>query len=240
MSQEFHSGSGGRIDAFSGGDGTEEVSRVRIAMPNFLRRLGLQGLHAPLPHGSVLLGYEADPSDPSDETLWRMLAEQGARSPVLAAYEDGHRSWFLAFSEGGPAEVITLRSDVEWNPDAPWRVPAHVVPAVVEDLSAALGEDAEELQEDLEEGEPLYPQGREILEPEAWRRVPRLLTEARAELPLLVWCEPKREGRRFACVRGREHPVGHEPVPATRWSRLSRLVSDTDAEALYRRLLYRR
>jgi hypothetical protein len=209
-------------------------------MPNFLRRLGLQGLRAPLPHGSVLLGYEADPSALSDETLWRILTEQGARSPVLAAYEDGHRGWFLAFSEGGPAEVITLRSDVDWNPDTPWRVPAHVVSAVAEDLSAALGEDAEELQEELAEGVPLYPQGREILEPEAWRRVLRHLTEAHVEPPSLVWCEPKREGRRFAWARGHERPVGHEPVPAARWSRLSRLVSDTDAEALYRRLVYRR
>jgi hypothetical protein len=205
-------------------------------MPNFLRRLGLQGLRAPLPQGTVLLGYEADPSDLSDETLWRMLAQEGARGPVLAAYEDGHRGWFLAFSEGGPAEVITLRSDVDWNPDAPWRVPAHVVPAVVEDLSAALGEHTEE----IEEGQPVYPHGREILEPEAWRRALRHLMEAGVELPCLVWCEPEREGRRFAWVQGRERPVGHAPTPGARWSRLSRFVSDPDAEALYRRLVYRR
>jgi hypothetical protein len=202
-------------------------------VPNALRDIVVRPLRGELAE-SDRRWDSTNAADISDEDVWRELADIGRRTPVLVAYEDSYRGWYLAFAAGGDTQVIFLRPEPELDPDVALPIPNELVAALAPDLSRAIGEDVR----DLDDGE-IFITGRSLHDEAAWRRVLATLASANASPPPIVLSTRADAGRRYIWRDQQPTLVSHRPDPVERWTALRSLHPHDDAEALFRAMFFR-
>jgi len=202
-------------------------------VPNVLRDIAVRPLHGELAE-SDRRWDSTNASEISDEDVWRDLAEIGRRTPLLVAYEDSYRGWYLAFAAGGDAQVIFLRPEPDLDPDVALSVPPELAP----DLARALGDELRDVEDALEAGE-IFINGRTLRDEAAWRRVLAALARANASPPPITLSTRADGGRRYTWRDQQPTLVSHLPDPIERWTALRALHPRDDAESLFREMFFR-
>ena len=167
--------------------------------------------------------------------MWRDLAEIGQRTPLLVAYEDSYRGWYLAFAAGLDAQVIFLRPDPDLDPGVPLSIPHELVAKLAPDLSRALGDVVEALEDD----DQIFINGRILYDESAWRRILAVLANANASPPAITLSTRADAGRRYIWRDQQPTLVSHRPDPVERWAALCSLHPHGDAESLFREMVFR-
>jgi hypothetical protein len=207
-------------------------------MPNLLRDIVMRPLRGELAESDRRWDH-TNASDVSDEGLWRDLADIGRRTPLLVAYEDSYRGWYLAFAAGSAAQVIFLRPEPEFDPDLPLRIPHELVATLAPDLSRAFGEQLRDVEEALEDDDQLFINGRVLRDESAWRRVLATLANVNASPAPITLCTRADAGRRYIWRHQQPTLVSHRPTPVERWTALHALYPHDDAESLFREMVFR-
>jgi hypothetical protein len=176
--------------------------------------------------------------DVSDEDVWRDLAEIGQRTPLLVAYEDSYRGWYLAFAAGADAQVIFLRPEPDLDPDAPLNIPHELVATLAPDLARAFGERRQDVDDALETHQ-MFVNGRILHDESAWRRILATLASANASPPPITLATRADGGRRYVWRDQQPKLVLHQPEPIEHWTALQALYPHDDAESLFREMLFR-
>ncbi len=182
---------------------------------------------------------DTNASDVSDEDVWRDLADIGQRTPLLVAYEDSYRGWYLAFAAGSDAQVIFLRPEPNRDPDVPVSIPHELVAELAPDLSRALGEELRDVVEALEDDHEVFINGRTLHDESAWRHVLAMLANAKASPPPITLSKRADAGRRYIWRDQQPTLVSHRPDPVERWTALRSLYPHDDAESLFREMFFR-
>ena len=167
----------------------------------------------------------------------------GRDAPVLAAYVDSHRTWWLLAGTRAGVEQIALEPDVPYNPELCWEIPAELAERVVDDLCSALhprqrapGYVRDGLLSELEDGE-LYINGSPVFERDRWLAAIRTVA-AHAPVPELLWYEPALQGQWFVWRRNDVHLVRLQPSPRAQWDALARWFGPADAETWFRQVMF--